>query len=372
MSVSFFIKGQGTFVFKNSDKIVKLHFFDKEKQNSLKLVLNERTALYLNSVKYVDPNNQTGTISSKGAYYWISINAQNQQIYVGIGEPRIETVIYHYTFESNQKPFLESLSLVEYDYLATKMMKVVKDPITRTIPLLIKNTDDLTMNDIATSKYMPKSNLSLVSQKLYDCISGKKFVLDDSDFLEFSKAIEYSIKTPGLWCNTKLQSKSREFNPDKPNIEETYLRITLGENNGESPGIPYVMEIWPVGHYSPIHSHADSSAVIRVLYGAIHVSLYPFLCTEKDGVQPFGKADFSTGDITWLSPTLNQTHKLQNTGSQTCVTIQCYMYEDENKKHYDFFDFLDESGDKQKYLPDSDMDFIEFKELMKSEWENRM
>ena len=82
MSVSFLVKGQGVFIFKNSEKLIKLHFFDKEKQNSLKLVLNERTALYLNSVKYVDPKNQIGTISLKGAYYWISINAQNQQIYV--------------------------------------------------------------------------------------------------------------------------------------------------------------------------------------------------------------------------------------------------------------------------------------------------
>ena len=372
MSCSFLVKGQGVFIFKNSEKLIKLHFFDKEKQNILKLVINDRTTLYHNSVKYVDPNNQTGIVHLQGAYYWISINSQNQQVYVGIGEPRIETVIYHYTFEPNQKHFLENLTHMEYDYLTTKLLKVLKDPITRSIPCLIKNTDDLTMNDIATSKYMPKSNLSLISQKLYDCISGKTFALDDSDFPDFSKAIEYSIKTPGLWCNKTLQSKSREFNPDKPNLNETYLRITLGENNGESPGIPYVMEIWPPGHYSPIHSHANSSAIIRVLYGAIQVSLYPFLCTEKDGIEPFGKADFVKDDITWISPTLNQTHQLKNNGSQTCVTIQCYMYEDENKKHYDFFDFLDKDGHKQKYLPDSDMDFVVFKELMKMEWENRM
>jgi hypothetical protein len=148
------------------------------------------------------------------------------------------------------------------------------------------------------------------------------------------------------------------------------LRITLGENNGESPGIPYVMEIWPSNHFSPIHSHANASAIIRVLHGSIHVRLYPFLCAEKDGVEPFGTSDFNKNEITWISPTLNQTHQLINKNEkQTCITIQCYMYEDENNKHYDYFDFLDEEGNKQQYEPDSDMDFISFKELMRKEWD---
>lgn len=227
------------------------------------------------------------------------------------------------------------------------------------------------MTDIAKGQFMPKANLSLTSQKLFDCISGKKFVLDDADFPEFSKAIEKSIATPGLWCNTRLKEKSREFNPDVPNLKETYLRITLGDNSGESPGIPYVMEIWPSEHYSPVHSHAGASAVIRVLYGGIHVKMYPFLCAERDGIAPFSSADFNKDDITWISPTLNQTHQLVNHGKSTCVTIQCYMYEDENRKHYDYFDYLDDAGKKQQYEPDSDMDFLDFRELMNNEWKNK-
>lgn len=230
------------------------------------------------------------------------------------------------------------------------------------------------MNDIAQGSYMPKSNLSLISQKLYDCISGKKFILDDKDFPDFSKAIEYSIITHGNWCNKKLKDKSNEFSKIKPNILETYLRITLGTNNGESPGIPYVMEIWPIGHYSPIHSHADSNAIIRVLHGTINVKLYPFLSGQKDDVEHFSSANFSENEITWISPTLNQTHQLMNdeSNTKTCITIQCYMYDNENSTHYDFFDYLDENSEIQKYEPDSDMDFISFKELMKKEWNNRV
>jgi uncharacterized RmlC-like cupin family protein len=318
----------------------------------------------------IDPNNHTGINNLPGAYYWISLNAQTQQIYVGVGEPRFDTVIYEYQFPASEKSYLESLDIIRYHTESTTPLRILKDPITRSVPLLVRDTDHLSMLDIAKGVYLPKANLSLTSQKLYDCISGQRFVLDDDDFPHFSDAIEQSIATPGLWCFEKLRSKSREFNPDHPNLLETYLRITLGENNGESPGIPYVMEIWPKQHYSPIHSHASASAIIRVLHGSIHVRMYPFLCAKKDGVEPFGTADFKPGDITWISPSLNQTHQLINTSNeQTCVTVQCYMYEDQNTQHYDYFDYLGDDGNEEKYEPDSDMDFAAFRELMQQEWQ---
>jgi hypothetical protein len=370
MSVAFFVKGQGVFIFKSPENQIKIRFSNETYSNVLTIVINDHVQMYCNGNIYLDKNNEVGTIHLNGAYYWISLNAQTQQVYVGVGEPRLETVIYQFVL-TNEKRFLESLDMAHYT-AQTNIWKVLKDPITRTVPLYVKDTDELTMTDIATGSYMPRACLSVTSQKLYDCISGKKFVLDDADFPEFSKAIEYSIATPGLWCHEKLKDKSREFNPNTPNLKETYLRITLGENSGESPGIPYVMEIWPPNHYSPVHSHAGASAIIRVLHGEIHVKLYPFLCAERDGIEPFDRADFKEGDITWISPTLNQTHQLVNHKQSTCVTIQCYMYENENMRHYDYFDYLDEDGHKKQYEPDSDMDFIEFKQRMKQEWNARI
>jgi len=218
--------------------------------------------------------------------------------------------------------------------------------------------------------YLPRANLPTIAQQLYNCMAGERFVLDSPDFPDFSKAIERSIGTPGLWCYQTLQDKSREFNKDKPNILETYLRITLGQNNGESPGIPYVMEIWPVGHYSPVHNHGGADAVIRVLHGEINVALFPFLCDEKDGINAFAEAAFKKNDITWLSPSLNQVHQLTNLAKnkETCITIQCYMYESDDTVHYNYFDYLDNDGNKQQYEPDSDMEFVQFKALMKQEW----
>ena len=225
------------------------------------------------------------------------------------------------------------------------------------------------MESIALGKHMPKVNLSAMAQKLYNCIAGKHFRLNTPAFPQFTKAIEYSLATPGKWCYERIKQKATEFNKDKPNYEETYLRITLNENNGESPGIPYVMEIWPVGHYSPIHNHGGSSAVIRVLNGSIQVSLFPFLGASN----PFGQVEFKEKDVTWISPTLNQVHQLKNldTNTDTCITIQCYMYESDDMAHYDYFDYLDENSERQQFEPDSDMGFMEFKAQMKKEWDSR-
>ena len=376
----YLIPGQGVFIFelvenKHSHFIINNDMMD----DGLKVsILNDQIVVNRIGIlePMTDPFNEDGFSLVKGSYYWFSLDPMNQRLYFGIGEARLETAtyqyIYHFELErddlrKNNKQFLESLTTIKTNDNIIPL-RLLRDPITTSIPLKVKNTDLLTMNDIASAQYMPKANLSITSQRLYDCIAGEKFVLNDDDFPNFSNAIEQSIRNPEGWCYKKLQSKSREFNKDKPNLLETYLRITLGENNGESPGIPYVMEIWPPSHYSPIHNHANAEAVIRVLTGNINVSLYPFLCA--DNIKPFNAVTFEKDDVTWISSNLNQTHQLRNLSEETtCVTIQCYMYKSHMDSHYDYFDYIDGNGDIQQYEPDSDMDFIDFKKVMKQEWE---
>ncbi len=362
------VKGQGVLLF-DASGTCSLTFCDASGSEALKVQFTEKAVLVHllpSNEPLVDPTNTKGLVSQKGSYYWFSLDAQNTRLMAGIGEARKETAIYTYQWpwSHERKVFLESL--VSVSVPNRQVRSILRDPITQTIPLLVKDMNELTMDELAKGMVMPNANLTTTAQKLYNCISGKKFVLDSPDFPEFSQAIEHSIKTPGLWCHERLKQKATEFDKNKPDEKETYLRITLGENNGESPGIPYVMEIWPPSHYSPIHNHAGAHAVIRVLHGSINVSLFPFL--SGDELEPFGKADFSKEDITWISPTLNQVHKLTNTQKETCITIQCYMYDDGNKNHYDYFDYLDANGSTQQYEPDSDMDFLAFKALMKKEW----
>jgi hypothetical protein len=323
-----------------------------------------------NGEPLIDVDNRIGLINAPGAYYWLSIDSQNQNICAGVGEARLETLTYKYVFEPNvgDKAFLESLTNIVIHKNSVKVLKLLRDPITSGVPLLVMDSNNLTMDDVAKGSVMPVANLPATSQKLYNCIAGPKFTLNTPGFPDFYQAIEYSLATPGLWCYETIKKKATEFNKDKPNEAETYLRITLGQNNGESPGIPYVMEIWPAGHFSPIHSHAGAEAVIRILEGGINVTLFPFLSAQAPS---FATGHFVKDDVMWISPTLNQIHQLRNTGSNTCVTIQCYMYDSNNNKHYDYFDYLDADGVVQQYTPDSDMEFIDFKELMLEEWATR-
>jgi hypothetical protein len=371
-TLSLIIGGQGILIFKHlkPDDPCILKFHSKD----LSLILTvEFTPKSVNVSSgdsiFVDENNTKGLIDDTAAYYWFSIDSVNQQLYAGIGETRLDTVIYKFEFvkkSGTTRDFLSSLTHIDMSE-GVKIIRLLRDPITMPIPMLIKASDTLTMNDVAEGKILPSASLTPVNKKLYECVSGKNFVLDDKDFPDFSKAIENSILTPGLWCNTRLKEKSTEFSKDKPNLLETYLRITMGQNNGESPGSPYVLEIWPIGHYSPVHSHAGANAIIRVLHGNIHVRLFPYLSPK---VQSFGSATFKKDDITWVNTTLNQTHQLINpkSNNKTCITIQCYMYDEADNGHYDYFDYIDADGVKQQYEPDSDMDFIKFKALMKEEW----
>jgi hypothetical protein len=371
-SVNLIVAGQGVTFFDASGPCA-LTFLDASGAPSLSVVFEVgRVVTEMNSTGqlFIDPQCTKGVVAQRGAYYWVSLDAQNRCIIAGIGEARMENKVYKYEFKAAQhgpdKKWLESLVAVRA--VGSQITRILRDPITRYVPLIVKPTEELTMDEIAAGDVLPVAALSATQQQLYNTIAGSKFVLDGPDFPQFTQAIERSIRTPGLWCYERLKEKATEFNKDKPQPLETYLRITLGQNCGESPGIPYVMEIWPVGHYSPVHNHGGASAVIRVLNGKIDISLFPFL--SQDAVAPFGTLRAFKGDVTWISPTLNQVHQLKNleTNKDTCITIQCYMYEEGDTKHYDYFDYVEAEKGIQQFEPDSDMDFLAFKETMRKEW----
>jgi hypothetical protein len=126
----------------------------------------------------------------------------------------------------------------------------------------VVSSQNISLLDLDRGIYTTPANLPAACQTLYGNVAGPEIVLDITDFPYFSKAIQRSVSTKGLLGHTLLEAKSKEFGPE--DFSATYLRITLGYNLGDSPGIPYVLEIWPSGHYSPIHDHGDANAVIKV------------------------------------------------------------------------------------------------------------
>ncbi len=314
---------------------------------------------------------ERGVDDDNDCVYWFSIDSNNLRICYGKGEMRLNTELFGYRFKPESDYLwinrVEKVEVISNDG-TINIDKVWRDPITIEPPLYIMETDKITMTDVASINATVPDNLTTACQVLYGNISGTNFQLNTPDFPDFVAAIEESIRNPEGWCYKKLKDKASEFG--SYNEEETYLRITLGVDQGNSPGIPYVMEIWPPGHYSPIHNHADANAIIRVLSGQIKVSLFAML--SPDHTTPFTEKVFGKDSVTWLSPGLNQVHQLKNPYSDgpTCITIQCYRYGSDDTDHYEFFDYI--SGNKiEPFVPNSDMGFLEFRNLMKEEWEMR-
>jgi hypothetical protein len=120
----------------------------------------------------------------------------------------------------------------------------------------------ISLLDLERGVYTAPANLPRACQDLYGNVGGPNIVLDSLEFPEFSKAIQRSCQTPGLLAFNILKSKSGEFGHEDMN--GTYLRITLRYNVGDSPGVPYVLEVWPADYFSPIHDHGDANGIIKV------------------------------------------------------------------------------------------------------------
>lgn len=303
--------------------------------------------------------------SEPGCRHWFSLDSANRTIKYGRGEVRDGTALIRFDATEATYDWIASVASIGYGN-SIRPERVLRDPVVFDPPLKVLPTSLITIEDIARSLATVPANLSPECRQLYDNIGGENFRLDTPDFPEFVDAVEASIRNPDGWCHRRLKEKATEFGEE--NLEETYLRITVGRSQGESPGIPYVVEIWPPGHYSPVHNHANTHAIIRVLTGEISVSLFPML--SRIPQEPFAEAMFRKGDVTWISPQYNQTHRLHNTNSAgpVCITIQCYLYGGSDSDHYGYFDYLDERGEVCQFTPNSDADFLEFKELMKREW----
>jgi hypothetical protein len=375
------IKGQGTVpvILKKKKPFSWIINRPKNKSQGFKLEITSKAAnLYekeKQTWKLIKSAAKAGLDEDLQCQYWFSLDHLNRRICYGKGELRKLTELLSYDYPAapkNKRPdpysWVSEIEKVKIDPSYVSKGEVWRDPVTIDPPLVVLKPDQIAMDDLALNNATVPMNLTPACQKLHGNISGSNFQLNTPDFPYFVYAIEASIRDKKGWCYQTLQKKSEEFGKP-PNEKQTYLRITMGTNQGESPGIPYVMEIWPPGHYSPIHNHAGANAIIRVLSGEITVKLFSMLSTSH--TQPFAEKVFRKDDVTWISPGLNQTHQLHNCnkGGPTCITIQCYMYGETDASHYEYFDFISAKEKIEQFTPNSDMSFLNFKNKMQEEWE---
>ncbi|GIL56466.1 hypothetical protein Vafri_11823 [Volvox africanus] len=267
----------------------------------------------------------------------------------------------------------DSRALIEFDRL----------PLTRNPPPKVKDSSILTLENLDDQDYTFSADLPGACQILYKNVAGASMLLDD----ELVKAIKYSIETDGMILNEKLKEKSKDFG---------YLRVTLGAELGDGPGIPYVLEIWPGCSKSPIHNHGNVCAVIKVLHGSIKVDVYNKLTEVVDHHKadpsreqaakplitnypaPIAEVHLEKGDITWMDSNWYQCHQLINPAQERgdfCATIQCYKYDDQDRVVWPGFDYL--SGTNHDNLvhlfkPDSDFTYGEMKSKVLDEYRKKL
>ena len=233
-------------------------------------------------------------------------------------------------------------------------------PLTHNWPPLVLDSTEASLVELSSNKYMLSASLPRTCRELYENVASANVNLDwPQSKPNLSVAIDYSIKTPGKILHEKLKEKGQGNGM-------SYLRITLGCHRGSSPGIPYVLEIWPPKSFSPIHNHGNAYAVIKVLHGAIRVSNYNK--TWKGNQEELLSFTVSKGDITWMSPNWFQTHKLSNESEDHfCATIQCYKFGERDDIQWPYFNYL--VGESvEDFLPIGDFDFKKLREELLVEY----
>lgn len=235
-------------------------------------------------------------------------------------------------------------------------------PLTYNWSPLVLDSSKATLDILSTNHFTMSASLPATCRELYENVGSPGVALDwPYSNPRLSDAINYSINTEGKILYNKLNEK-------KARGDFQYLRVTLGTARGSSPGIPYVLEIWPATSESPIHNHGNAFAVIKVLYGAIKITIYNKTWDNEETQKELMNFTAIQGDVTWISPNWFQTHKLTNESDQLfCAAIQCYKYGQDDELMWPYFDYLDGKTVKE-FLPDSDFEFKKMREDLLQEY----
>uniref|UniRef100_A0A1X7VQ32 Cysteine dioxygenase n=1 Tax=Amphimedon queenslandica TaxID=400682 RepID=A0A1X7VQ32_AMPQE len=344
-------------------------------------------------------NEKVGFEKERKISYWLSYDRDNLVLKYGKGYRMDETTLLEYDFlakakdpekERKRLKYLFSheirRKIEQYDEMPkdnmiekyTKSLIDIEDkvafdrnPLVCNWSPLVLDSSKLNMFLLDGNDYTFSASLPSYCLELYSNVTAPNVDLDwaptasGKDKYQLSDAIRHSLKNGIL--RKKLESKAAQFG----SLKETYLRVTLGVNRGSSPGIPYVLEIWPKDHGSPIHNHGNSYAVIRVVHGGLTIKIFNKLA-ENDKTPELMKFDVRKGDITWISPNWFQTHQLWNYTDDYCATIQCYQYGTNDTTDWPFFDYVSDTSEICEFRPDTDYTFHKMRELLMKEFTEYM
>ncbi|BDA44750.1 hypothetical protein COCOBI_06-2280 [Coccomyxa sp. Obi] len=333
--------------------------------------------------------NTSGYQAERWLSYWVSFDPDACVLKYGIGHHMEETIMIAYSLPASMSclfrttPKLVCLhgytagpverrsifeaKLCTLDGHEAATVEFARCPLITNPPPLVMDSSQLTLLDLGRRDYLPSSDLPPACQVLYQHLSQPCIDLDwspDGGSCSLVDAIRHSLNTPGALLHTRCQEKAARCAPGVP-PKQSYLRVSVGVPSGCSPGIPYVLEIWPSGHFSPVHNHGNAFGIVRILHGSITARTFNKHLTCEG---PLQEALLTKGDITWFSPNWYQTHQLENHTGDFCCTVQGFQYADDDDLHWPYMQFKGPSGRLHNFLPVSDFDFCEMREALLAEY----
>ena len=165
------------------------------------------------------------------------------------------------------------------------------------------------------------------------------------------EAIRVSLNSPEGALRQILEMKAaRQGVADSPTA---YIRIDCFGKRVQSPCL---LEIWPGGHYSPIHEHASSTGLMKGVFGRVDIMLY-----ESLGAQPKEVAllSMTAERCSWMSPEHYQAHKVFCPMAAHDFAATFHIYVDTQGE---FFRYREEAAPHRiaEFLTESDITWGQF------------
>lgn len=225
----------------------------------------------------------------------------------------------------------------------TSCSRYDKDAVIVDSPPLLRTLNETILTDLDFN-FVTYAELPMEGQILYSKVGGPNVKLSD----EHIKGIQYSLDNKGCCLHEILNEKDLH----KPGFG--YIRVTFPRKFGNSPGHPYVLEIWPKLHSSPIHNHGNTVAVIKVLHGTIKSEYFnplAFESYETEQIRSIMSVTLKKGEITWMTPDIYQTHRLINENpDEATITIQAYSHLDSELFLDEKFNYLESNFPADPHL----------------------
>lgn len=308
---------------------------------------------------------------------WISLfsldrnKVSNNFLKIGIGYTMVNNTLSQFVPQTKEAfNFLRSIKSLKLDESVNVIEnRVEENPVIQDPSVRIYDIDRDGFDDLNT-RITTKEDLPIEGKRLYEIVRSRGINIEN-DVLD---AINYSIENMGCSLNMKLSEKAKKSFGSN-NQKTSYLRVTFEYVDGSSPGQPYVLEIWPKEHFSPIHNHGNTVGIIKLLDGSL-ISEYFNPLTETNNMyqEPVKTTSLHAGQITWLTPTMYQTHRLTNLNStRAAISIQAYSHLNDFDNHEESFNYiLPNSGDLKRFYPTSDYTFEDLIEITKAEYEKNI